>query len=127
MQRADRSISLQDRLFVVLTKVDLFDRPDENGNWHWQLAVRNFKDQAIDRVFPYSKVWAHQGVDTAHPVAASSGLLQPDAARVGAGDAPGRHRRYLSRTWRPSIASVGAITSAEFASSRPSSAAPRER
>jgi hypothetical protein len=69
MQRADRSISLQDRLFVVLTKVDLFDRPDENGNWHWALAVRNFKDQAIDRVFPYSKVWAHQGVDTRHPVA----------------------------------------------------------
>lgn len=69
MQRADRSISLQDRLFVVLTKVDLFDRPDENGNWHWALAVRNFKDQAIDRVFPYSKVWAHQGVDASHPVA----------------------------------------------------------
>lgn len=69
MQRADRSISLQDRLFVVLTKVDLFDRPDENGNWHWKLAVRNFKDHAIDRVFPYSKVWAHQGVDASHPVA----------------------------------------------------------
>lgn len=69
MQRADRSISLQDRLFVVLTKVDLFDRPDENGNWHWQLAVRNFKDHAIDRVFPYSKVWAHAGVDVRHPVA----------------------------------------------------------
>jgi hypothetical protein len=69
MQRADRSISLQDRLFVVLTKVDLFDRPDENGNWHWRLAVENFKAQAIDRVFPYSKVWAHQGVDGAHPVA----------------------------------------------------------
>jgi len=69
MQRADRSISLQDRLFVVLTKVDLFERADENGNWHWTLAVRNFKDQAIDRVFPYSKVWAHQGVDARHPVA----------------------------------------------------------
>ncbi len=69
MQRADRSIKLHDRLFVVLTKVDLFDRPDENGNWHWSLAVRNFKDQAIDRVFPYSKVWAHQGVDARHPVA----------------------------------------------------------
>jgi GTPase SAR1 family protein len=69
MQRADRSISLHDRLFVVLTKIDLFDHPDENGNWHWNLAVRNFKDQAIDRVFPYSKVWAHQGVDPQHPVA----------------------------------------------------------
>jgi hypothetical protein len=69
MQRADRSIKLHDRLFVVLTKVDLFERPDENGNWHWSLAVRNFKDQAIDRVFPYSKVWAHQGVDPKHPVA----------------------------------------------------------
>ncbi len=69
MQRADRSINLKDRVFVVLTKVDLFDHPDENGNWHWQLAVRNFKDQAIDRVFPYSKVWAHQGVDVGHPVA----------------------------------------------------------
>jgi hypothetical protein len=69
MQRADRSIKLHDRLFVVLTKVDLFDHPDENGNWHWALAVRNFKDQAIDRVFPYSKVWAHQGVDAKHPVA----------------------------------------------------------
>lgn len=68
MQRADRSIKLHDRLFVVLTKVDLFERPDENGNWHWSLAVRNFKDQAIDRVFPYSKVWAHQGVDPKHPV-----------------------------------------------------------
>jgi len=31
-QTADRSISLKDRMFVVLTKVDLFDRPDENGN-----------------------------------------------------------------------------------------------
>ena len=91
MQRADRSISLQDRLFVVLTKVDLFDRPDENGNWHWRLAVDNFKAQAIDRVFPYSKVWAHQGVDVAHPVArqiqdyynqtqAVSGLEQLQAA-----------------------------------------------
>ena len=69
MQRAGRSIALQDGLFVVLTKVDLFDRPDENGNWHWRLAVENFKAQAIDRVFPYSKVWAHQGVDGAHPVA----------------------------------------------------------
>ncbi|MEZ4393019.1 MAG: dynamin family protein [Polyangiales bacterium] len=69
MQRADRSISLQDRLFVVLTKVDLFDHPDENGNWHWRLAVDNFKAQAIDRVFPYSKPWAHQGVDASHPVA----------------------------------------------------------
>jgi len=69
MQRADRSISLQDRLFVVLTKVDLFHRPDENGNWHWHLAVRNFKDHAIDRVFPYSMMWAHNGVDTNHPVA----------------------------------------------------------
>nr|MBK7068732.1 dynamin family protein [Deltaproteobacteria bacterium] len=69
MQRADRSIKLHDRLFVVLTKVDLFDHPDENGNWHWALAVENFKAQAIDRVFPYSKVWAHQGVDPRHPVA----------------------------------------------------------
>lgn len=69
MQRADRSISLHDRLFVVLTKIDLFDHPDENGNWHWRLAVDNFKAQAIDRVYPYSKPWAHQGVDAAHPVA----------------------------------------------------------
>jgi hypothetical protein len=69
MQRSDRSILLHDRLFVVLTKVDLFDRPDENGNWHWSLAVRNFKDHAIDRVFPYSKLWAHAGVNPAHPVA----------------------------------------------------------
>lgn len=68
-QSADRSISLKDRMFVVLTKVDLFDHPDENGNWHWSLAARNFKEQGVDRVFPYSKVWVHKGVDTEHPVA----------------------------------------------------------
>ena len=56
-QTADRSISLKDRLFVVLTKADLFDHPDENGNWHWALAVRNFKEQGVDRIFPYSKMW----------------------------------------------------------------------
>jgi tRNA U34 5-carboxymethylaminomethyl modifying GTPase MnmE/TrmE len=67
-QSADRSISLKDRMFVVLTKVDLFDHPDENGNWHWQLAARNFSAQGVDRVFPYSKVWVHQGPDMAHPV-----------------------------------------------------------
>ena len=48
--RPNGGSSLHDRLFVVLTKIDLFDHPDENGNWHWNLAVRNFKDQAIDRV-----------------------------------------------------------------------------
>ncbi|AKT37873.1 dynamin family protein [Chondromyces crocatus] len=68
-QSADRSISLKDRMFVVLTKVDLFDHPDENGNWHWALAARNFKEQGVDRVFPYSKVWVHQGVSAEHPVA----------------------------------------------------------
>jgi hypothetical protein len=68
-QSADRSISLKDRMFVVLTKVDLFDHPDENGNWHWALAARNFKEQGVDRIFPYSKVWVHQGVEQAHPVA----------------------------------------------------------
>ncbi|MBK9265298.1 MAG: dynamin family protein [Polyangiaceae bacterium] len=68
-QTSDRSISLKDRIFVVLTKVDLFDHPDENGNWHWSLAARNFREQGVDRIFPYSKVWAHQGVDTQHPVA----------------------------------------------------------
>ncbi len=68
-QSADRSISLKDRMFVVLTKVDLFDHPDENGNWHWQLAAKNFSAQAVDRVFPYSKLWVHQGPDTTHPVA----------------------------------------------------------
>ncbi|HSO00081.1 MAG TPA: dynamin family protein, partial [Candidatus Nanopelagicales bacterium] len=68
-QSADRSISLKDRMFVVLTKIDLFDHPDENGNWHWSLAARNFKEQGVDRVFPYSKVWVHEGVDDAHPVA----------------------------------------------------------
>jgi hypothetical protein len=67
-QSADRSISLKDRMFVVLTKVDLFDHPDENGNWHWQLAARNFSAQGVDRVFPYSKVWVHQGPDASHPV-----------------------------------------------------------
>jgi hypothetical protein len=67
-QTADRSISLKDRIFVVLTKVDLFDHPDENGNWHWSLAARNFREQGVDRIFPYSKVWVHQGVDTSHPV-----------------------------------------------------------
>ncbi len=112
MQRADRSISLQDRLFVVLTKVDLFSRPDENGNWHWQLAVRNFKDHAIDRVFPYSMMWAHQGVDTSHPVARQvqdhynqtqpvSGLEMLQAAIS----------RYLSEeVERLDLASVKAIT-----------------
>jgi len=68
-QTSDRSISLKDRIFVVLTKVDLFDHPDENGNWHWSLAARNFREQGVDRIFPYSKIWAHQGVDTQHPVA----------------------------------------------------------
>ena len=68
-QTADRSISLKDRMFVVLTKADLFDHPDENGNWHWALAVRNFKEQGIDRVYPYSKVWVHRGADLEHPVA----------------------------------------------------------
>lgn len=69
VQSADRSISLKDRIFVVLTKVDLFEHPDENGNWHWSLAAKNFREQAVDRVFPYSKLWVHKGVDTAHPVA----------------------------------------------------------
>jgi hypothetical protein len=67
-QSADRSISLKDRMFVVLTKVDLFDHPDENGNWHWSLAARNFNAQGVDRVFPYSKVWVHKGPDPNHPV-----------------------------------------------------------
>ena len=67
-QSADRSISLKDRLFVVLTKVDLFDHADENGNWHWALAARNFKEQGVDRIFPYSKVWVHQGANPNHPV-----------------------------------------------------------
>ncbi len=69
VQSADRSISLKDRIFVVLTKIDLFDHPDENGNWHWSLAAKNFHEQAVDRVYPYSKVWVHKGVDTSHPVA----------------------------------------------------------
>ncbi len=69
VQSADRSISLKDRIFVVLTKVDLFDRPDENGNWHWALAAKNFHEQAVNRVFPYSKLWVHQGPNMAHPVA----------------------------------------------------------
>ncbi len=69
VQSADRSISLKDRIFVVLTKIDLFDRPDENGNWHWSLAARNFREQGVERVFPYSKIWAHQGPEMAHPVA----------------------------------------------------------
>ena len=69
VQSADRSISLKDRIFVVLTKVDLFDRPDENGNWHWALAAKNFREQGVERVFPYSKLWVHQGVNQAHPVA----------------------------------------------------------
>ena len=68
-QSADRSISLKDRMFVVLTKVDLFDAPDENGSWHWQLATRNLKEQGIARIYPYAKPWAHAGVDLAHPVA----------------------------------------------------------
>jgi hypothetical protein len=67
-QSADRSISLKDRMFVVLTKIDLFDHPDENGNWHWSLAARNFNAQGVDRVFPYSKMWVHKGPDTSHPV-----------------------------------------------------------
>jgi hypothetical protein len=67
-QSADRSISLKDRMFIVLTKVDLFERADENGNWHWSLAARNFKEQGVDRIFPYSKVWVHQGANLAHPV-----------------------------------------------------------
>jgi hypothetical protein len=67
-QSADRSISLKDRMFVVLTKVDLFDHPDENGNWHWSLAARNFNAQGVDRVFPYSKLWVHKGPDPSHPV-----------------------------------------------------------
>jgi hypothetical protein len=69
MQSADRSVALRDRVFVVLTKVDIFDKPDETGNWHWALAARNFRSEGIERVFPYSKVWAHQGVDARHPVA----------------------------------------------------------
>lgn len=69
MQSADRSVALRDRVFVVLTKVDIFDKPDETGNWHWALAARNFRSEGIERVFPYSKVWAHQGVDHKHPVA----------------------------------------------------------
>ncbi|MCL2823277.1 MAG: dynamin family protein [Polyangiaceae bacterium] len=68
-QTADRSISLKDRMFVVLTKADMIDHPDENGNWNWSLAVRSFKDQGIDRVYPYSKVWVHQGTNMEHPVA----------------------------------------------------------
>ncbi|MEI7891656.1 MAG: dynamin family protein [Myxococcales bacterium] len=67
-QTADRSISLKDRMFVVLTKIDLFDHADENGNWHWSLAAKNFQAQGVDRVFPYSKVWVHQGPNTSHPV-----------------------------------------------------------
>jgi hypothetical protein len=69
MQAADRSVALRERVFVVLTKVDIFDKPDETGNWHWALAARNFRAEGIERVFPYSKVWAHQGVDQRHPVA----------------------------------------------------------
>jgi hypothetical protein len=68
-QTADRSISLKDRMFVVLTKIDLFDKPDENGNYHWQLAARNFAQQGVDRVFPYSKVWVYEGPNPNHPVA----------------------------------------------------------
>ncbi|MBK6514061.1 MAG: dynamin family protein [Polyangiaceae bacterium] len=68
-QSADRSISLKDRMFVVLTKIDLFDHPDENGNWHWQLATKNFSAHGVDRVFPYSKLWVHKGADMSHPVA----------------------------------------------------------
>ena len=69
VQSADRSISLKDRIFVVLTKIDLFEHPDENGNWHWSLAAKNFREQGVDRIFPYSKIWVHNGVDHAHPVA----------------------------------------------------------
>ncbi|MDP3274520.1 MAG: dynamin family protein [Deltaproteobacteria bacterium] len=69
MQSADRSVALRERVFVVLTKIDIFDKPDETGNWHWALAARNFRSEGIERVFPYSKVWAHQGVDAKHPVA----------------------------------------------------------
>jgi hypothetical protein len=69
VQSADRSISLKDRIFVVLTKVDLFDRPDENGNWHWSLAAKNFREQGVDRIYPYSKLWVHQGPNLGHPVA----------------------------------------------------------
>lgn len=68
-QTADRSISLKDRLFAVLTKIDLFDHPDENHNWHWSLAARNLREQGVDRIFPYSKVWVHQGPEMSHPVA----------------------------------------------------------
>jgi hypothetical protein len=68
-QTADRSISLKDRLFAVLTKADLFDHPDENGNWHWSLAARNLREQGVDRIFPYSKMWVHKGPDMSHPVA----------------------------------------------------------
>jgi hypothetical protein len=68
-QTADRSISLKDRLFAVLTKVDLFDHPDENGNWHWSLAARNLREQGVDRIFPYSKIWVHKGPEMSHPVA----------------------------------------------------------
>lgn len=69
MQSADRSVALRERVFVVLTKVDIFDKPDETGHWHWALAARNVRSEGIERVFPYSKVWAHQGVDYKHPVA----------------------------------------------------------
>src|SRR6185369_9541108 len=69
VQSADRSISLKDRIFVVLTKIDLFDRRDENGNGHWSLAARNFREQGVERVFPYSTIWVHHGPEMAHPVA----------------------------------------------------------
>lgn len=69
IQSADRSISLKDRIFVVLTKIDLFDHPDENKNWHWSLTARNFREQGVDRIFPYSKVWVHAGPEMGHPVA----------------------------------------------------------
>src|SRR6185295_3329154 len=35
----------------------------------WSLAARNFREQGVDRVFPYSKIWVHQGPEMAHPVA----------------------------------------------------------
>jgi hypothetical protein len=109
-QSADRSVSLKDRLFVVLTKVDLFERPDENGNWHWQLAARNFKEQGVDRVFPYAKPWVHAGPDPSHPVARQlmdyygttspvSGLerLQAAVERYLAGDVEAIDRKVMGQ------------------------------
>jgi dynamin family protein len=110
VQSADKSVSLKDRMFVVLTKVDLFERPDENGNWHWQLAARNFKEQGVDRVFPYAKPWVHAGPDMTHPVARQlidyygtttpvSGLerLQEAVERYLSGDVEAIDRRVMGQ------------------------------